>query len=176
MPELAVCIGCGKNLDPAVAYIREDGLRCPQCNVRAEMAEDQARLDGREEIDLQKSLSRRAKRLARVHTIMLMALVVILARGRESWYTPLLVVPLILGFGLLTRKRWAYFAALATDAVAIQAALVLAVIGAMSVALAVFVGLCATFLLVMVGLLHEAFRKPPARKVDPEVPNLVSRW
>src|SRR3954465_14388870 len=90
MPELAICQGCGKNVDPAVAYIREDGLRCPECNVRTEMREDQARLQGRDVVDLQKSLSRRALRLARVHGILWVAVVILLAAGKDGWYTPLL--------------------------------------------------------------------------------------
>ncbi|HXU81494.1 MAG TPA: hypothetical protein VN914_08855 [Polyangia bacterium] len=176
MAELAICVGCGKNVDPAAAFIHADGLRCPACNARAEVVADQARLERREVEDLEESLSRRAVRLAKVHAVMWAVLVIILAKGQDGWYTPLLVLPFILFVGLVRRKRWGYHAALALDSIALGAAGILAAMGAWQLVVAVFVGLCAAFLLALVVFLREAFRKPPVVQQDPEVPNLMSRW
>jgi DNA-directed RNA polymerase subunit RPC12/RpoP len=162
MPELAICLGCGKNVDPAVAYVREDGLRCPECNVRMEMREDQDRLQGRELVDLQASLSRRARRLARVHAIMWMAVVILLAAGKDGWYTPLLAPPLVLAFGLSLRKRWAFYGAALLDGAAIVTVAVLAVLNVMPALGAGVAAFFALFLLVLVLVLREAFVPPSA--------------
>jgi hypothetical protein len=158
MPELAVCIGCGKNVETAMAYIREDGLRCPACNARAEIAADQASLEGREAEDLERSLSRRARRLAKAHTIMWLVLIIILAKGQDGWYTPLLILPAVL-----------LFRAAAAQAVGLsrRAGPRLerppgrggpGAFGVMQTVVAAFAGLCAAFLLVLVWVLREAFR------------------
>jgi hypothetical protein len=175
MTALAICAGCGKNVNPAAAYIREDGQYCPECNARLEIAADQARLQGRVDVEQQKSLSRSARRLAMLHGFMWACLVIILARGQDSWYTPLLAVPALLWFGLATRKRWALPAAVALDGLAAVAAVVLALVGAVQVAVAGFLGLSGVFLLAMTVLLREAFKMPQPRQADPDVPVLVKR-
>jgi hypothetical protein len=174
MAELVVCAGCGKSVSPALAFIRADGQHCPECNNRQEMTADQARLDARVTEDLQQSLSRRAARLAKIHGAMWAALVIILARGQDGWYTVLLAVPALLFFGLLTRKPWAFPAALALDGLAIAGAVGLGLAGAPGL-VAVFAGASGAFLLMMTLLLRDAFRKVPAPAQDPDVPNLVSR-
>ena len=115
MFETGLCVECGKIVEPAQSIIREDGVRCPACNLRQEVRDDQARLVQREADAFELSLSRRAKRMGRAHAIIWGSVLIAYCGKHPMWFAPLAPVVLALAFGLAWRKRWAYFAALALD-------------------------------------------------------------
>jgi hypothetical protein len=110
-----LCVECGKIVEPAQAIIREDGVRCPACNLRQEVRDDEAKAVQREADAFDQSLSRRAKRMGRAHAIIWGSVLIAYCGKHPVWFAPLAPVVLALAFGLAWRKRWAYFAALALD-------------------------------------------------------------
>ena len=117
------CVVCGKAVDPAAAFIREDGLRCPPCNLRQDIVDGEASQARRDVEAIDQSLSRRARRLARGHVVVWSSVVLILADKTSPWIAAGLPVVAALYVGLALRHPWAYRLAQALDGAALLAAL-----------------------------------------------------
>lgn len=122
-----VCIRCGNPVSPATSYLTEIGLLCWPCFGQFQSQREQADL---RDAELQRSLTRRAQRLAGLHWIML-ATTMLAATGHDfpgSGRSALLLVIAGLGIGLALRRRWAFEAALVLDTVGALGLFALAIV------------------------------------------------
>ncbi len=109
------CTGCGTLVAPVSSFLTEVGELCGQCfagyqNRQEEQANAAAALD--------RSLFRRARRIAGVHWIVWGAtflLVTEAMRLPSEVGTALVAAAFALLIGLMMRRRWAFIAALALD-------------------------------------------------------------
>src|SRR5262249_51540251 len=85
-----VCVRCANPVSPATSYLSESGLLCWTCFGQFQ---SQQQLAARSDAELQRSLTRRARRLAATHWVML-ATVVIVATGPPApdWGRPVLLL------------------------------------------------------------------------------------
>jgi hypothetical protein len=123
----SACAQCGSAVTHATSYLTEVGLLCWPCFGKFQ---NKQQLAERNDADLQRSLTRRAKSLAGLHWVMWGAVMLIVTDHTlpDGARSVLLLVIAGLGIGLLLRQRWAYEAAIALDAAGILGLVALAIV------------------------------------------------
>jgi hypothetical protein len=120
----SACVTCGKPLEPATAEYTAEGLRCARCSLEQSVRDQEQRVVERDAEVREKRLSMRTRRIALLHGVGWVGISLFAMDSVGSALEIALLAAVVpLTVCLLTRRWWAYWAAMVLDGAAALAIL-----------------------------------------------------